>query len=247
MRKTAHILPLLLAAVAFAAPAAAQQPGVPAPEQARAQGEAGSTLPQPTVADVRDIRVNQLVIFEGDSCPQSRDANEVTICVTAPASQRFRIPENLREDPNPAAGESWTNRAIALSYVGRSGIGSCSPDGPGGWTGCTQQLINQAVAERRGRPEVNWARLIEQARQERLGQIGRQSAEAEQAADGDRRTQELHLREGQTCPPSTQAVIIVCTLPDGRPAPNQAPGEPVFPVGSGTRAPVSGGTTPPGN
>jgi hypothetical protein len=242
-----RILPALFAtAAAFvgtAAPAAAQQPGVPAPEQAQAQGQTGSTVRQPTVADVRDNRVKQLVIFEGDTCPQSRDPNEVTICVTAPAGQRFRIPPNLREDPNALAGQSWTNQALALSYVGATGIGSCSTVGPGGFTGCAQQLINRAVAERRGRPEVNWARLIEQARQERLGQIGQQSAAAEQDADDNRRVQELHIREGETCPPSTQAVIITCTFPDGRPAPQQTPGEPQLPVGSAaSRTPVPGPT-----
>jgi hypothetical protein len=223
---------LTLAATLLAAtPVFAQgsQPGVPSPEQARARGQTGST--QPTTADVADIRVNQLVIFEGDTCPPSNNPNEVTICVTAPASERYRIPENLRSDPNARENQSWTNQAIALSYVGRSGIGSCSPDGPGGFTGCTQQLINQAVAERRGRPEVNWARLIEQARQERLSGINTAAAEAEIGAGGNRRVQELRLQPGQLCPPSTESVIIACTYPDGSAAPTQPAGEPVIPIG----------------
>jgi len=32
--------------------------------------------------------------------------------------------------------------------VGRTGINSCSPVGPGGFTGCTEQLIKQAFTER---------------------------------------------------------------------------------------------------
>jgi hypothetical protein len=223
---------LTLSALLAATPAFAQggQPGVPSPEQAQARGQTGSTV-QPTSADVADIRVNQLIIFEGDQCPPSRDPNEVTICVTAPATERYRIPENLRTDPNAPENQSWTNKAIALSYVGRSGIGSCSPDGPGGFTGCTQQLINQAVAERRGRPEVNWANLIEQARQERLGGINTAAAQAELEAGGTRRVQDLRIGQGQLCPPSTERVIIVCTYPDGSPAPTQPAGEPVIPIG----------------
>jgi len=222
----------LLAATLLASPLAAQQPGVPSPEAAQARGQTGSTV-QPTAADVADLRVNQLVIFEGDTCPPSTEET-INVCAVLPNQERFRIPENLRGNPNAPENQSWTNRAIELSYVGRTGIGSCSTVGPGGFTGCAQQLINQAVAERRGRPEVNWAALIEQARQERLGQIGQAAAQAELEAGGTRRVQELRLREGQLCPPSTQSVVIVCTLPDGRPAPQQEPGEPQLPVPGGT-------------
>lgn len=232
MRALLTVIAVPLCIAALAAPAAAQstQPGVPSPEQARAQGQTGpSTLP--TTADVADLRVNQIFIFEGDPCPQSTDPQEITVCAVLPSSERFRIPENLRTDPNAPENQSWTNKAIALSYVGREGIGSCSTVGPAGFTGCNQQLINQAVAERRGRPEVNWARLIEQARQERLEGINTAAAEAEAGADGNRRLQQLRIQPGQLCPPSTEAVIITCTYPDGTPAPTQPAGEPVIPIG----------------
>jgi len=223
---------LLAAFAATSASAQSSQPGVPSPEQAHALGQTGPSTVDPTTADVANLRVNQLIIFEGDVCPPSTDET-INVCAVLPSSERFRIPENLRNDPNAPENQSWTNKAIALSYVGREGIGSCSTVGPGGFTGCNQQLINQAVAERRGRPEVNWARLIEQARQERLAGIGAAAAQAEREAGGNRRVQELRVREGQTCPPSTEAVIIVCTLPDGRPAPQQEPGEPELPVVGG--------------
>jgi hypothetical protein len=218
-----RLLPTLLAATLLASPLAAQQPGVAAPEAANAQAAAAQR--QPTAADVADIRVSQLVIFEGDECPRSPNPNEVTICVTAPAEERFRVPENLRGDPNAPANQSWTNKAIELSYVGRTGIGSCSPVGPGGFTGCNQQLINQAIAERRGRPDVNWARLIEEARQERLGQIDALSAEEERSAEGRtrRRIQELNLQTGQACPPSTELVIIMCNYPPAPGSPRAVP------------------------
>jgi hypothetical protein len=146
------LLAVPLCVAALATPAAAQigQPGVPSPETARAQGQTGPAT-TPTVADVADLRVSQLVIFEGDTCPKSNDPREIVVCAVLPGQERFRIPENLRTDPNAPENQSWTNKAIALSYVGATGTGSCSTVGPGGFTGCNQQLINQAVAERRGR------------------------------------------------------------------------------------------------
>jgi len=244
MRAMLTLLAAPLCVAAFAAPAAAQsQPGVPSPEAAQAQGQTGSTR-SPTVADVADLRVSQVVIFEGDTCPQGNDPQVIVVCAVLPGQERFRIPENLRTDPNAPENQAWTNKAIALSYVGATGTGSCSTVGPGGFTGCNQQLINQAVAERRGRPEVNWARLIEQARQERLGLINTAAAEAEASAGGNRRVRELRIRPGQLCPPSTERVIITCTYPDGSFAPTQPAGEPVLPVVGGRLRPATPAPTP---
>jgi|GEM_PF-1479887 len=238
MRALLTVIAAPLCLAAFAAPAAAQigQPGVPSPEQARARGQTGATV-QPTAADVADLRVNQVVIFEGDTCPQSTDPSEITVCAVLPGSERFRIPENLRNDPSAPENQSWTNKAIALSYVGASGVGSCSTAGAGGFAGCNQQLINQAVAERRGRPEVNWARLIEQARQERLAGINTAASQAEAEAGGNRRLRELRIQPGQLCPPSTELVVITCTYPDGTAAPSQPAGEPELPVVGGRLRP----------
>ena len=77
----------------------------------------------------------------------------------------------MRDRPNDPRGRSWSDRAIELSYVGRSGIGSCSPVGAGGFVGCQTQLINEARAERRARSTISWGRLIDEARRERLGRI----------------------------------------------------------------------------
>ncbi len=134
-------------------------------------------LSAPAIAQVgpEDVRVNQLIIYGDDPCPQSTDA-EIVICVKRPQADKYRIPENLRDNPNARVNQSWTQRAEELTYMGRTGIGSCSAAGSGGATGCLEQLINQARAERANSDNVNWARLIEQARQERLARI---DAEAE--------------------------------------------------------------------
>jgi hypothetical protein len=159
---------LALPAAALAASALAQQPGVPAPEAAAAA---------PTVPAVDDARVNQLIIYGDDPCPQS-STDEIIVCARLPEDDRFRIPPDLRENANDPARQSWANRAVELSYVGRSGIGSCSTAGPGGMIGCFDQMVQQARAERRGGDQVQWNQLIEQAREERMRRIT-EAAEAE--------------------------------------------------------------------
>lgn len=154
--------------------APAQQPGVPAPEAVAAapQGE--------TVGPTDDPRVNQLIIYGEDPCPQSTN-DEIIVCARLPEGDRYRIPPNLREDPDAPANQSWATRAVELSYVGASGIGSCSTAGAGGSIGCFNQIVQQARAERANRPGVNWEALIQEAREERMRRIT--EAEAQDAED----------------------------------------------------------------
>ena len=172
-------LALLTFAATLAFPALAQQPGVPAPEAAAAapQQDADSADAVPGEA-----RVNQLIVYGDDPCPPSTSPDEIVVCARLPDEDRYRIPENLRRDPNDPAGQSWANRAIELSYVGRTGTESCSTVGPGGFTGCFNQIVRSARAERAGRDEINWNQLIEEAREERLRRID-EEAQAEEEAD----------------------------------------------------------------
>jgi hypothetical protein len=158
---------LAFAAACVAAPAWAQQPGVAVPN-----------------AQPEEVPINQVIVYGADACPANTD-EETVICVRLPEDDRFRIPSNLRENPNAPANQSWANRAVELSYVGRTGTDSCSTSGPGGFTGCQQQLINRARAERRNADPVNWARLVEEARQARLRRIDEEAA-AEEAIEQDR-------------------------------------------------------------
>jgi hypothetical protein len=159
------LAPLAFVLLLAAAPAAAQQaPAAPDPR-------------------LQEPQVNQLIVYGDDPCPPSTD-DVITVCARKSESERFRIPENLRDDPNAAVNQSWANRAIEMQYVSRTGIGSCSPVGPGGASGCFNDLVRQARAERASRDSVNWNRLIEEARQERLSHIDEQAAaeEADQRA-----------------------------------------------------------------
>jgi hypothetical protein len=151
---------LLAAAALLPAVAAAAQPPAAPPEE----------------------KVSQLIVYGEDPCPRG-NVDEIVVCARKPESERYRIPKALRGNPNDPANQAWTNRASELQYVGRSGIGSCSPVGPGGSTGCFNQLVREARAERAGRDEVNWNALIEAARQERLGKIDAKAAAEEAEAN----------------------------------------------------------------
>ena len=143
---------------------------------------AGAAFAQ-TAAEA-EPKINQVTVYGDDPCPQSDDG-VITICVKAPETERFRIPEELRGNPNDPRGQSWSSRATELQYVGRSGIGSCSPVGPGGMIGCYNELVRSARAERATSDRVNWTRLVEEARRERLDRIDAE-AEAEEEANRPR-------------------------------------------------------------
>jgi hypothetical protein len=143
----------------------------------------GVAAPAAAQRAMDDVRINQLIIYGDDPCPGSTD-DEIIVCARKPESDRYRIPENLRRNPNDPANRSWHERAIELSYVGRSGTQSCSTVGAGGWTGCFDQLAGAWRAEREGRDSVNWNRLIEEARQERLNRIDAEAEEEERRATG---------------------------------------------------------------
>lgn len=105
-------------------------------------------VPEPALAQ----RVNEIVVYGTDPCPRSTD-DEVVVCARKPESERYRIPERLRSGGALQQRQAWANRAIAFETYGKTGINSCSPVGPGGHTGCSQQLIGQAFKERREEEE----------------------------------------------------------------------------------------------
>ena len=142
-----------------------------------------AALPVPAAAqEVQDQpsdSVNLLIVYGDDDCQPSPDASVINVCVRMDEGERYRIPPNLRESSDPS-NESWASRVQSLETVGASGINSCSPSGYGGWSGCTQQLIDQAYAEKRNSPNVRAAQLIAEERAKRLASIDADAA-AEQA------------------------------------------------------------------
>ena len=97
-------------------------------------------------ASAQGSRVSEIIVYGNDPCPRSTD-DEVVVCARKPETERYRIPERFRTGGPRQTREAWANKARALETVGATGINSCSPVGPAGFTGCLTQVIKQAQAE----------------------------------------------------------------------------------------------------
>ena len=111
------------------------------------------TMPVPADAQQRTNvtrpaeKIRQVVVYGRDPCPRGR-GDEIVICARRPNSERYRIPRALRDRTPAPGGTSWAARARSLEYVGRTGIQSCSTVGPGGHTGCWEEMMRAAREER---------------------------------------------------------------------------------------------------
>jgi len=114
---------------------------------ASAAAVAGSALSLPAVATAQSAGVAEIIVYGNDPCPRSTD-DQVVVCARKPESERYRIPEPLRSSGPRQVREAWANKAKQLETVGATGTNSCSPVGPGGFTGCLTQVIQQARRER---------------------------------------------------------------------------------------------------
>ena len=121
----------------------------------------------------------RMVIVYGNDQVEPPQGDEIVVVARLPEQDRYRIPEALRWSDDPA-NMAWARRVEKLEMVGAFGTNSCSPVGLGGFTGCTQQLINAAAADRREGSDPRFAQLIAAARAERLSTIDADAA-AEQA------------------------------------------------------------------
>lgn len=181
------ILPFaaLAAAMALAAPAAAQDAG----------GD----------------KVNQLIIYGNDKCPEST-GGEIVICAKKAEGERYRIPEMFRGAESPQ-NEAWTNKVLAYETMGKTGTMSCTPTGAGGWTGCQAKLINEAYKERAGAPDVRFGQLIEAERARRLATIDATSAEEQARVESLEKQYEARLKAqdaaADAAAPATDAPLPV--------------------------------------
>lgn len=129
--------------------------------------------------DSGDDSYNMVIVYGEDSCPQST-ADQIVVCARKAESERYRIPERLRFSESPQ-NVAWAERVERLEMVGSFGALSCSPTGAGGFTGCTQQLIDAAYADKAQGSEVRFGQLVAEARAERLSTI-----DADAAAEQER-------------------------------------------------------------
>ena len=113
-----------------------------------AAGAALASAPAAAQATGDDVQVAEIIVYGNDPCPRSTDS-EVVVCARKPESERYRIPERYRQSGPYQSRQSWANKAKSFEYVGRTGTQSCSAVGPGGHTGCLQNMIDRARAEYR--------------------------------------------------------------------------------------------------
>lgn len=161
-----------LAVLAFAAPVSAQG--------------------TPSDASSGNERVNQVIVYGDDPCPASA-GDEITVCARKPEGERYRIPEPLRGIDQPTS-EAWSNKVMAYETVGRFGTDSCSPVGAGGFTGCTQAMIQRARAERANGTDVKFGELIQKEREKRLSTIDATAADEQASVEAEERAYEARRR-----------------------------------------------------
>lgn len=118
-------------------------------------GLAAAPLLVPTAQAQNAAQNGVLLIYGDDKCPTNDSGEEIVVCQRLDESERFRIPQSLREQPGrPQASESWAVRSQDALDTGRTGgVGSCSTVGPGGSTGCFVRQATRARAESRERRE----------------------------------------------------------------------------------------------
>lgn len=142
-------------------------------------GMAFATSPAAAQDEAGD-RVNMVIAYDENECPEPSNDEEIVVCQILVEAERYRIPSNLRTSSSPE-NTPWAERVERFKMIGAFGTMSCSPAGAGGFTGCTQQMIDAAYADKEASTRVRFSQLIEQARQDRLSNI-----DVDAAAEQDR-------------------------------------------------------------
>lgn len=102
-------------------------------------------LPVPALAQQNPIA--EVIVYGNDPCPRSTE-DQVVVCARRPEAERYRLPPKYRPSGTLQQMEPWAKKAESLQTVGRTGINSCSPVGPAGYTGCLEKVIKEARGER---------------------------------------------------------------------------------------------------
>ena len=161
-------------------------------------------IPTPVAAQTGQEKVSQVIVYGNDQCKPSEDPNEIVVCARLPESERYRIPEMFRNDPEKPANQSWTQRAVALERAGRFGIDSCSPVGMGGFTGCSQELIRNAYAEKRAKDKLDWEKMTADARAERMKKLDAEAALVEARVREAEARKKAQQTQGEPAQPKPQ-------------------------------------------
>lgn len=104
-------------------------------------------LPPPALAQ-SGPNIAEIIVYGNDPCPRSTE-DQVVVCARRPEAERYRLPPNMRPSGTPQQMQSWAVRSKSLETAGATGINSCSPVGPAGYTGCLEKVIKEARGERK--------------------------------------------------------------------------------------------------
>lgn len=98
-----------------------------------------------------------LILYGNDKCPTNTSGEQIVVCSRRPEGERYRIPKELRSPILiTPENQSWAAKANdTLNAGGASGTGSCSAQGPGGWTGCWAQQMRDAKRQRQAASAEN--------------------------------------------------------------------------------------------
>ena len=155
----------------------------------------------------------RMVIAYGNDEVAPPQGDEIVVVARLPEGDRYRIPEALRFSDDPA-NMAWARRVERLDMVGAFGTMSCSPAGLGGFTGCTQQLINAAAADKREGSAARFSELIAAARAERLSTIDADAAaEQGRVEQIEKEYMDRLEREREGALPGEQAPATNATTP----------------------------------
>ena len=191
---------LILAGAAIAQPAAAQDTGPVGPA---------------------NEKINQVIVYGNDKCPEA-NGDEILVCAVLPEGDRYRVPQIFRGgDPLDPRNEAWVNRVVSLQRVGRFGTDSCSPVGIGGFTGCTQQLLAGAKAERQAADKTDWQAMIADERAKRLAGIDAAADTVEAAVVAEEKALAERQKQAEETAPATDAPAT--DNPDAEPLPVPPP------------------------
>jgi len=117
---------------------------------------AGGLVALPVPAYAQSTGRLEVTVYGNDPCPRSTES-QIVVCNHAPESQRYRLPPSQNPQGTRQQRESWARKSQQLMSVGNTGTMQCSPVGPGGYTGCLTQEINQAKQDAREQQEQNTA------------------------------------------------------------------------------------------
>ncbi|MBX7536526.1 hypothetical protein K3175_12740 [Qipengyuania sp. GH1] len=151
-----------------------------------------------TPVDTGDESYNMVIVYGDDACPTSDDGT-IVVCARQAESERFRIPESMRFTDGPQA-QSWAERVEQLEMVGSFGTLSCSPVGAGGMTGCTQEMIRKAYADKENSSAVRFGEVIAAARADRLSTIDEDAERTQEDVEMIEREYMQRLEEQRDAP-----------------------------------------------